>query len=151
MSTSLGVCEGYQATLVRHKPTKLHMLKICLEKAISLVMFVYKGWNQVWHEFFQVSMIVSACRHTTANPTARNEFSTFQVLLNASIWSWNMSWAACERWAAETLTVWRMIATSLTLTSFVAKILSLRPGRPQIQPIWWQLYWNAAYMISDYD
>lgn len=63
----------------------------------------------------------------------RNEFSTFQALLNASAWFWNMSWAAFEIWAAETLAAWGMITISLTLSSFFAKIVSQRLYRHQNQ------------------
>ena len=43
-----------------------------------------------------------------------------------------------------------MITISLTLARIAARILSQRPGRPQIQPICWQLYWNTTYMAFDY-
>lgn len=135
-----GKAQANKATNAQNMPWKSHFTgHVCIQRLETSL-----TWIQV------SSMIVSACLRMTANPTARNEFSSFRVLLNASIWSWNMSWAPCERWAAETLAMWSMITISLILTIFVAKILSLRPGRPQIQPICWQFYWNAAYMIFYY-
>ena len=86
-------CESVRATKPNRQGTSQQSYSNSynvLKKPFHWSSLYIKGWNQVWHGFFQVSIIVCPCRHTTTNPTARDEFSTFQVLLNISICPWNM-------------------------------------------------------------
>jgi hypothetical protein len=64
---------NWQGTSQRSYSNSYNILK----KPLHCSSLYLKGWNQVWHGFFQVSIIVCPCRHTTTNPTARDEFSTF--------------------------------------------------------------------------